>query len=229
MKRALLALLPVIAAIAYVLWGFGEHGWLASHGNDQPPRMEVHYKHSPEESGYEVLSEASVPLPTGSLILVHADLGRAGYPYLFGVSTDEPPVLLNPKRDQPPTLVRDFWSPSLAPQGQIQKWHPLKPPAGTVMLLLLVTDAPIANLDELVAQLKDFRCPERNRFELLEGDPAAPTLRWNHTRGFGPETTEAPKGVLKAVPGEWRSRFRSVRILAFSHEESTPSPDGFRP
>ena len=224
----LIALLLIGAVAAAVWWSRGMAGPAAG-PQDRPARMEVHFKRAATEPGFDVLSEASVPLPTGSLIQVHADLGRPGYPYLFGVSANEAPVLLDPSTGQSLSAVSELWSPVLAPEGQKQQWHRLDPPAGPVMLLLVVADAPIGQLDELTAQLKDLRCPEINRFMLLEGDPEAPLLHWNRSRGLEPRAAEAPKGLLEAVPDDWRSRFRSVRILVFSHEASAALPDGVQP
>jgi len=182
------------------------------------PHVEIQFKRSPTDTGYDIVGETNVPLPTGSLIQVHASLAQAGYPYLLGVSQTDPPVLLDAREDWPVAPIRDFFSPPLAPAGGSQRWHRLDPPAGPVMLLLVVSDAPVRDPAQLTSKIQGLRCPDLDRLAMLEGDPEAPVFHWNRQRGISPGAASAPKGILRGTPMEWRAQFSWVEILAFSHE-----------
>ena len=177
--------------------------------------LEVHFLKNAQDGTYGVLTEHDVPLVFGTMFQLHVALDRPGYTYLYYLTGDEPPLLLYPETTEEVTAVRDVYSPPLTEGTGPQRWHKVGPPAGTDLMLLLVSDAPLDELASLERLLAHVSIPALEPHAMLGGDLDHPILLRSTRRGIVPDSAVANKPRLQILDYAWRARFRETRVIAF--------------
>lgn len=114
----------------------------------QPPILsqafvEVHVQPAAWKRGFHPLSSRELPLQSGDKIQLHVKLTEPVYVYLFWYDSQGRPERLWPKHIDDQKPVTELWEPSLAADGQLQKWYVLGGQVGMEMALAVTSKSPL--------------------------------------------------------------------------------------